>query len=182
MKTVLNHVAILVRDLEESIKKLSLPKSLLGPIEEFPSEGTKEIYIGEQNQTSKLLLLQPIGDGPYKDAIEKRGPGLHHIALDVMEMESFIYNLAGTGWYLHPRSLEFYQSLNMVFLARPNTPFMIEVLKTKMLENPDSFIDHIELQCPRQSMLETLCCDNLSGGEVAKLTINNTKHFVSDIV
>ena len=42
----LDHVAILVESLESTLNNLSLPKDLIGDISSFPSEWTREVYVG----------------------------------------------------------------------------------------------------------------------------------------
>lgn len=39
-------------------------------------------------------------EGAYTRAMKKRGPGLHHIAVDVLNLESFVDDLSGSGWLL----------------------------------------------------------------------------------
>ncbi len=65
MKTTLNHVAILVNSIETSVKRGKFSSSMLGSIDEFPSEGTREQYIGKKNQMGRLLLMEAIG--PSRD-------------------------------------------------------------------------------------------------------------------
>ncbi|MEZ4744345.1 MAG: hypothetical protein R3B45_18155 [Bdellovibrionota bacterium] len=67
MKSVLNHIAILVNDIDYIVKKKNFSSDLLGEIEEFPSEGTRELYIGKNDQMGRLLLMQAVGEGPYKE-------------------------------------------------------------------------------------------------------------------
>ena len=78
----IDHVAVLVADLEAALRDLTPLGLETGPIEEFPSEGTRECYLGRSDQSAKLLLLTPHGDaGPYARALARRGPGLHHVGL-----------------------------------------------------------------------------------------------------
>jgi hypothetical protein len=82
MKAALNHVAFLVGSIESAIRLIPSPSADRGNIEEFPSEGTRELYVGDSIM-GRLLLMQPIGAGPYQRAMKKRGESLHHLALDV---------------------------------------------------------------------------------------------------
>lgn len=86
-KTILNHVAILVRSVDSAATFLSSYGFHTGPKETWDGEGTAEIYVGCEDQTAKLLLMEPVKQGAYTRAMEKRGPGLHHIAIDVMNLE-----------------------------------------------------------------------------------------------
>lgn len=77
----LSHIAFLVESAHDSAKKLEQKGFPVGPAESFEGEGTLEIYVGDPSHTSLLLLMQAEGDGAYKRALQKRGPGLHHIAI-----------------------------------------------------------------------------------------------------
>ena len=88
MESVINHVAILVESIEDILSKKYFPDNIVGPIEDF--EETHECYIGGENQMGRLLLMQAKSEGTYRKALEKRGPGLHHIALDVINLEKYI--------------------------------------------------------------------------------------------
>ena len=126
-KTLLNHVAILVEDIESVLEKVQFTPDLLGEIEEFPSEGTRELYIGSDNQMGRILLMQAIGDGPYKNALDKRGPGLHHIALDVLNIDDFVTKLSGSGWLLHPKSIEFCSKTGLDYVSC--SPYRVPVAR-----------------------------------------------------
>ncbi|MCB0421303.1 MAG: hypothetical protein KDD61_09915 [Bdellovibrionales bacterium] len=182
MKSVLNHIAILVESIESVVGKIQVPKSHLGVLEEFPSEGTKEMYIGGSNQMGRLLLMQAIGDGPYKRAMEKRGPGIHHIALDVLSIDSFVSNLSGSGWLLHPKSLEFYSNHRSVFLCRQNVPVLIEVQERKKLEEDNFFISELELPFGEERLMNSLLCDRLKIGVDIKMKIGNEQVLVRNLV
>jgi len=99
----------------------------LGPVEDFPSEGTREIYVGPSASHARLLLMEAIGPGPYRNALDKRGPGLHHVAVDVASIDDYVASLAGSGWLLHPASLHTVAHRKTVYLARPGLGALIEV-------------------------------------------------------
>ena len=129
----LDHVALLVQDLEATLGRLDFPAEEVGPIEEFPGEGTREIYLGQGS--ARLLLLQPLGtSGPYARAMEKRGPGLHHVALHTPELDSFLGDVR--GWLLHPASIETIARWRTAWLARPGVPTLVEVHEAEPLEEP----------------------------------------------
>src|ERR1044071_1670066 len=96
--SALNHVAFLVDSIEMVLEENIFDPGAIGEIEEFPSEGTRELYIGQSDQMGKLLLMQANGPGPYQDALNKRGTGLHHIAIDVPSIDDFVATLSGSGW------------------------------------------------------------------------------------
>lgn len=172
MKSVLSHIAYLVEKIEDAVSDMNLPMAKLAEIEEFPSEGTRELYIGGPNQMGRLLLMQAIGEGPYKNALDKRGAGLHHIAIDVLSMDEFLSHISGTGWLLHPKSLAMYKSSKTVFLSRPGVPALIEVQERKSLNDSDYFIDRIEFPFGDQRLLNALACKNLKMGKTIKLNFS----------
>lgn len=163
MRSVLNHIAILTNSIEEILDKNS-HLNISGEIEEFPSEGTRELYLGKENQMGRLLLMQAIGDGPYKKALDKRGAGLHHIAIDVTNIDEFVSQLGGSGWMLHSKSLKFYNEQKLVFLCRSGTPTLIEVQERKELVTENFFIDRFEFPFNSKYLLDGLCCDRIIQG------------------
>ncbi len=123
--TQFDHIAFLVNSVENCVhffKKLDLE---LGEVESFPEEGTKELYIG--SSFGKILLLEAISKGPYKDALKKRGCGLHHVAYNTPNLEKFLESIENSGWHLHPRSLKTIKNSKTAWLCRAGTPALVEV-------------------------------------------------------
>lgn len=120
-----SHIALLVPSARKAADHLRKFGFQVGKEDRFEGEGTLEIYI-EYGKSNSLLLMEAIGPGPYKQALEKRGPGLHHIAIDVKNVETFVDSLSGSGWLLHPRSLHTLKH-KTAYLARPGFPCLIEV-------------------------------------------------------
>ncbi|RTR35187.1 methylmalonyl-CoA epimerase [Robertmurraya yapensis] len=92
-----DHIGIAVRSLE---KALPFYTEVLGlevqAIEEVDSEKVKVAFIkvGE----TKLELLEPTSpDSPIAQAIEKRGEGIHHVALGVDSIEERIKDMQEKG-------------------------------------------------------------------------------------
>ena len=88
MDLKIDHVAIAVNDLEEAAR---IYKDALGAdkveYETVESEGVKVAIIRVQN--GRIELLQPIGDSsPIKKFLDKKGPGIHHIALQTPDIYS----------------------------------------------------------------------------------------------
>lgn len=122
-----NHIAIMVRSLDRASAMLSKYDCEIGAQQTWDSEGTAEIYVGSEGAASRLLLIEPIKSGPYARALEKRGPGIHHLALTVINIESFVDELSGSGWYLHPSSLKLLKTSQTIYLTRPGVRMLIEV-------------------------------------------------------
>lgn len=155
LPVAVNHVALLVPSVKKAAAVLTREGFPVGPAERWEGEGTLEIYVGKREvekretgergtidraradggtsfaeapsaQSALLLLMEPVAPGAYRRALDKRGPGLHHIAIDVPSAEAFLAGAPG-GWLLHPRSLETYRRTKTVYLGRPGMPTLIEV-------------------------------------------------------
>jgi methylmalonyl-CoA/ethylmalonyl-CoA epimerase len=92
-----DHIGIAVRSLEETLPFYTdvLQLELLG-IEEVECQQVKVAFIkvGE----TKLELLEPMSqDSAIAKYIEKRGQGIHHVALGVESIEERIHDLRTNG-------------------------------------------------------------------------------------
>lgn len=140
-----SHVAVLVSSVRKTADYLRQFDFQIGKEEEWDGEGTREIYI-ERDKANSLLIMEPIKPGAYQRALEKRGPGLHHLAIDVLNLESYIESLAGSGWLLHPMSIKTVRQFQTAYLARPGFPGLIEVQERKELKDLALFVDGISLK------------------------------------
>ena len=93
----INHIAIAVKDLDQATKfyqnTLGLP---LSSVEVVAEQKTKVVFlkIGESN----IELVQPAEPGsPLDKFLETRGPGIHHICLEVDDIEAEIKSLLDKG-------------------------------------------------------------------------------------
>lgn len=73
--TRINHIAFLAGSAGASAEVLRRNGIRSGPLQDFEGERTREIYAGGVELSSRLLLMQAIGEGPYKRTLAKRGPG-----------------------------------------------------------------------------------------------------------
>jgi methylmalonyl-CoA epimerase len=92
-----DHVGIVVKNTEEV---LSLFSNLFGfKISEsltFPEEGFKSTLISKEGVS--LELIEPIGpEGIIQKFVEKHGEGLHHISLQVDDIEFEMKSLKAKG-------------------------------------------------------------------------------------
>jgi len=89
MDQVLDHIAFLTGSLETFFE--ALPQGAVSHgVEEQPCEGTREMYVSLPGlEMPRLLLMEPMAPGPYSSAIQRRGPGLHHIALKVSDFGEY---------------------------------------------------------------------------------------------
>ena len=84
--TGLDHVAILVSDLDAAIRLYRDVYGLeLAEVEEVPGEQVRVAIFG--HGAGRIELVSPAGpDSPMAKTIAKRGEGLHHICLEVPDI------------------------------------------------------------------------------------------------
>lgn len=157
-----SHVAILVPSLRKAAEALGQLKFKIGEEESF--EETREIYV-QGDERNALLLMEPKAKGSYRKALEKRGPGLHHLAIDVLALESFLQSLSGSGWLLHLNSLRTIKELRTAYLARPGFPGLIEVQEKKKLGDGPLFVEKVSLrlEAGHASLLAAIGLESLLG-------------------
>ena len=118
----IDHIAIAVNDVEASAK---IYQDALGvseiEFETVESEGVKIAIIPMEN--GRIELMQPTNDdSPIKKFLDKKGPGLHHMALETDNIEGEVERMEGCGvqflgkvrpgsagtkvTFIHPKSLE----------------------------------------------------------------------------
>ena len=145
MRSSFSHVALLVKSVDNSSSFLNSQGIKTQDPETFESEGTKEVYVGSYGtQSGLLLLLEAISEGPYKKALIKRGPSLHHLAIDVLNVEQFSALAQKVGWKLHPISEET-MSYKTIWLFCKGIPTLIEVHQKKELSTKPLKVSKLEL-------------------------------------
>lgn len=93
----LDHVAIAVENLEEAAEAyrsaLGAPEVVYETVE---SEGVRlAIFPLEEG---RLELMEPISkEGPVADYIRRRGPGIHHVALQTPDVDAEAERMSGAG-------------------------------------------------------------------------------------
>ena len=95
--TGLDHVAILVADLHSAVALFRDVYGLPEPeIEVVPTEKVKVAIFGRG--AGRIELVSPTGpDSPMARALEKRGEGLHHLCIEVPDIEEAMANLRKQG-------------------------------------------------------------------------------------
>jgi methylmalonyl-CoA/ethylmalonyl-CoA epimerase len=92
----IDHVAVCVNDIDAAAAKYREVFGLVGTSREtVASQKTEAVLIpvGESN----IELIAPRGNDGLVKFLEKRGPGLHHIAIEVEGIESALAFLKGLG-------------------------------------------------------------------------------------
>lgn len=150
LNTVPSHVAILVPSVRKATQYLQQFDFQIGQEEVWDGEGTREIYV-EREKGNSLLLMEPIKPGAYQRAMEKRGPGLHHLAIDVLDLESYLQSISVSGWLLHPISIKTMKQTQTAYLAKPGFPALIEVQERKEISARPLFVTEISLPIEESS-------------------------------
>jgi methylmalonyl-CoA/ethylmalonyl-CoA epimerase len=117
----IDHIAIAVNNVEESAK---IYQQALGvdnvEFETVETEGVKVAIIHLEN--GRIELIQPTNENsPIKKFLDKKGPGLHHLALETGNIEKEVSRMEGCGiqflgqvrpgsagtkvTFIHPKSL-----------------------------------------------------------------------------
>jgi methylmalonyl-CoA epimerase len=92
----LDHVAIAVKSLEEAA-------SFYGDVLGLPSHGRERVedqsvdvaFFGEE--PGRIELISPFRDGAIARFLDKRGEGLHHVAVRVADLEAALAGLKARG-------------------------------------------------------------------------------------
>ncbi len=95
--TGLDHVAILVSDLHSAVKLFRDVYGLAEPeIEVVPTEQVRVAIFGRG--AGRIELVSPTGpESPMARALEKRGEGLHHLCIEVPDIERAMADLRQQG-------------------------------------------------------------------------------------
>ena len=99
MSLGLNHIAIVVENIESALKIyhdiLGLP---LEHVEEVPTEGVRVAFLPLADSQSYLELIQPTtADSGVAKYLAKQGSGLHHVCLTVNSLDEKIKDLQAQG-------------------------------------------------------------------------------------
>ncbi len=89
----LDHVAIAVRSLAEATPRYERLEGVpASPPEELPDQGVRAVFVGT------IELLEPTApDTPVGRFLERRGPGLHHVAWRVPDLTAELSRLEAEG-------------------------------------------------------------------------------------
>ena len=93
----IDHIAIAVDNLEEAVRAYSEALGVTDiEYERVDSEGVSIAMIPLEN--GRIELMEPMGDSsPIKKFLERKGPGLHHIALETKDIDSQVERMETGG-------------------------------------------------------------------------------------
>lgn len=95
----IDHIGIAVKSIEEAAKLYADLGLAIEGIETVESQKVKVAFIPVGQ--SRIELLEPTApDGPTAQFIEKKGEGIHHIALKVDDVAKALEELAAKGYAL----------------------------------------------------------------------------------
>ncbi len=93
-----HHIGVAVRDLEKSASRWAvLFGADPGPVEEIPERGVRLVHL-RFREGPAVELVAPVGDqSAVAKFLEKRGEGIHHVTLDVEDIEAAVEELKKAG-------------------------------------------------------------------------------------
>jgi len=92
----LDHIGIAVRDLDQALKRYQA-LGLKGSGREIIRDYAVEVCMIELGG-SKIELIQPLSnEGPIANFLQKRGEGIHHLAIAVNKLEKKLAQLKAGG-------------------------------------------------------------------------------------
>jgi methylmalonyl-CoA/ethylmalonyl-CoA epimerase len=98
--TRIDHVAVCVADIDEAAAKWRAVLGVEPTIRELVESQKTEaalLPLGDDARGTSVELISPRGNEGLERFLEKRGPGLHHIAVEVEGIETAIVLLEGLG-------------------------------------------------------------------------------------
>lgn len=101
-RPLISHIGIAVADLEKSIALFELITGRApSPVVEVPDQKVRLAMFGAEhspaNDARIELIAAAMPDSPIARAIEKKGPGLHHICIYVTDLEDHLARLKSAG-------------------------------------------------------------------------------------
>ena len=93
----INHIGLATESIAEALRVFGdgLGLAVSGE-EEVPGDNVRVVFapVGE----SRFEFLEPVGfEGPLQKFLEKRGPGIHHICLEVEDLSEMLQHLDALG-------------------------------------------------------------------------------------
>ncbi|MFH1382514.1 MAG: methylmalonyl-CoA epimerase [Chloroflexota bacterium] len=130
MITKINHIGIAVNNIDEAVKLYTEALGLTLKDVEINVEQKVKTALIPVGESMIELLESTEPDGTIAKFIERRGEGLHHLALEVDNIEDALKMLAGKGISLvdqTPRSGA--ENTRIAFLHPRSTKILIEIVE-----------------------------------------------------
>ncbi len=133
----IDHIGIVVKSTEELVEVLSrLFGFRVTESAVFPEQGFKSTLVSQGGAT--IELIEPVGPtGIIQRFMEKRGPGLHHISLQVDNLEQEIKALKAKGVQLLGEEPQQVSESSKIIFAHPGSVGGI-LVELAYREPPDS--------------------------------------------
>ncbi len=130
----LDHVAVAVTSLEEARPLFQLMAGDSGsPVEELAAQGVRVLFVGS------IELVEPLGpDTPVGRFLQRKGPGLHHIAYRVPDLPEALSRLKAEGLELIDETPRRGSRGHQVAFLHPRSAggFLIELVQAGSGSNP----------------------------------------------
>ena len=141
----LGHVGVVVKDINKAIEYLeklgigpfSAPDGkktfsidFKGELHGKPAKWTTTISFAKMGGTELELLEPTKGNQALKESLDKTGEGLHHMGLEVDNLEEFIQDVEGKGFKIPVRD-EFSNRSEVVLRPRDAAGVVLQILQWK---------------------------------------------------
>jgi len=92
----IDHVGVVVRDLDESVAAFSAVFGWIpiGPAEQLPDVGVTVAYLRNDRTGPMVQFVSPAVPGPLRDFIADHGGGVHHLCFAVEDIHEAVARLA----------------------------------------------------------------------------------------
>jgi len=129
----LDHVGVAVPSIQDAAPLFELlTGESCSPVEELPAQGVDVAWVGS------LELLEPRGpESPVARFLERRGPGLHHLALRVPDVAAALSTFSEAGLELvDDRPRKGARGHRVAFLhPRSTSGVLVELVETRGAED-----------------------------------------------
>lgn len=138
----LDHVGVAVQDAEAALRFFNEQLGLAVSVaEDVGTQGVRVRFVGAGLETGggRLELLEPLAaDTPVGHFLDKRGPGLHHVALAVDDLDELLHTLASRGVRLIDTSPRPGAGGSRIAFVHPSaTGGVLVELKARQPHNPE---------------------------------------------
>jgi hypothetical protein len=143
---------------------------------------SRECLVHNNKKIGKIRFVEVISEGELKESLKKYGYGVYYISLVVENIKCFLKDIESIGWYLHPESLSSYEESNKIWLSRPESPILFEIIENdKLYFMEETFVDEVfipEHICPSE-FIDSLKIENLKSASISEGRIRIQNDFFS---